>query len=73
MFVPFHSSECVFVVLCDAWMNSSRPGDFGGTPKKRDANAAASFQRARGREDAHFIHVGVSRKNNQQIYTKKPN
>lgn len=62
-------SECVFVVLCDAWMNSSRPGDFEGTLKKRDANTASTFLRARGREYAHLVYVGK----NLQIYTKKLN
>lgn len=62
-------SECVFVVLCDAWMNSSRPGDFEGTLKKRDANTASTFLRARGRESAHLVYVGK----NLQIYTKKLN
>lgn len=62
-------SECVFVVLCDAWMNSSRPGDFEGTLKKRDANTASTFQCGQGREYAHLVYVGK----NLQIYTKKLN
>lgn len=62
-------SECVFVVLCDAWMNSSRPGDFEGTLKKRDADTASTFQCGQGREYAHLVYVGK----NLQIYTKKLN